>query len=282
MVLTEGMDEGTEVVTIPKAVIPKEHGAWAVLLVPMFVGAAVAEGWTWNFVLLVLAALFMFLSYVPAQGVLRHYFVNTQTEERFRQNAFWSGAYLVAGMSFAVPLLAQGYLLLLVPGFTGMAAFLAHFFLTRRFPKTIPGDLLAVCGLTLTAPAAYYVGTGVLDGTAALLWLFNVLFFGSSVFYVHMKIRATSSKNAEMGIPDKISIGGLNIIYHVVVIAVVVAMSLLYQSLQFAAIAFLPMALHAMYGTYALSRRVQFKKLGFILLGQSVLFGILLLGVVRW
>lgn len=276
------MDEGTEVVTIPKAVIPKEHGAWAVLLVPMFVGAAVAEGWTWNFVLLVLAALFMVLGYVPAQGVLRHYFVNPQVKEKFRQNVFWAGAYLVAGMSFAIPLLVQGYLLLLVPGFAGMATFLAHFHLTRRFPKTIPADLLAVCGLTLTGPAAYYIGTGLLDGTAALLWLFNVLFFGSSVFYVHMKIRASSSKDGAMGIPDKISIGRLNIIYHVVVIALVVAMSLYHPTLQFAVIAFLPMVLHALYGTYNLSRRVQFKRLGFILLGQSVLFGILLSGVVRW
>jgi hypothetical protein len=42
---------------------------------------------------------------------------------------------------------------------------------TRLEERTIAGESLAICGLTLTAPAAYYVASGRWDGTALWLWL---------------------------------------------------------------------------------------------------------------
>jgi hypothetical protein len=46
-------------------------------------------------------------------------------------------------------------------------------------------QLVAVAGLTLTAPAAWYVATGRLDYR---LWVLNVLYFAGGVFYVKMHI----------------------------------------------------------------------------------------------
>lgn len=281
MAFTKGKGEGAHVVNFPKPIMPKEHGAWAVLFVPLFAGASIAGVRSPNFILLALSAFCVFMSYVPVQILLRHVFVNPQRGEKLRQAAFWSAVYLLPGISALIPVLTQEYPLLLVIGAVAVAAFLAHFILTRHHPGAISGDLLAVCGLTITAPAAYYVGTGAVDGKALMLWLYSSLFFGSSVFYVHMKIHAATLKRTEMRIADRLSLGKFNLLYHTGVIALLVAMSIYRQSMPFAVLAFVPMALHALYGTFTLSSRVRFKKLGFLLLGQSMMFGVLLWSIVR-
>lgn len=38
------------------------------------------------------------------------------------------------------------------------------------------------------------------------------------VFYVHMKLRATSSRKSELTLSDKLSMGKLNVVYHVAVV----------------------------------------------------------------
>jgi hypothetical protein len=262
--------------SIPTPIIPREHGAWAVLIVPMILAAAATGAWTVNVLLFVLSVLAVFLGYVPAQIVLRHHLVTPQSGERLRQARFWSCAYIGGGAVLALPLLVQGYVLLPAIGAAGMAALLANFLLTRRAPKTLASDLVAVLGLSLTGPGAYYVGTGVLDERAAMLWLLNFLFFGSSVFYVHMKLRAASAKKPALSPAEKLAIGKYNLFYHAVVIGLVAALVLYHRTSTITAIAFIPMALHAVYGTYTLSSRVRFKTLGFLLLGQSLLFALVL------
>ncbi len=263
-------------VSIPKIIVPKEHGAWAVLFVPMLVGAGVGGAVTPNFLLLALSALSVFMSYVPVHTILRHYIVAPQQQDKLDQAWFWATAYFLFGVLFMIPLLVQGYLLLLVIGIVGAISFLGNFVFTRRYPKTIPGDLMAVFGLSLSAPCSYYVVRGTLDGHAVVLWLLNFLFFGCSVFYVHMKIAAATSRKTEIQTREKISLGWLNVMYHVGVVAVVVVLAIYERTNSFALITFVPMAVHAIYGTYKLSNRVAFRNLGFILLAQSMIFGVIL------
>jgi hypothetical protein len=262
-------------VSFSQPILPKEHGAWAVLFVPMTVGASIAGTFTTDVLLLALSAFGLFMSYVPVHIILRHFFVTPQSEEKLRQAWFWSTVYISIGVAFMIPLLMKGLWSLVGIGALGLISFFGNFFLTRRYPKTILSDLLAVFGLSLSGPCAYYVVAGILDKNAFVLWLLNFLFFGCSVFYVHMKIRAVSLNKPEFAVDDKLAFGRLNILYHVAVIALVVVLALYEHTKLFTALAFIPMAAHAVYGTYKLSSRVKFKNLGLLLLGQSVLFGVL-------
>ncbi len=262
--------------TIAKPIIPKEHGGWAVLYVPMAVGAAIAGGLTLNVLLLALSALGVFLSYSPVHMILRHRYVTPLPKEKLRNAVFWSGVYLAFGTVFMGPLLAQGYWLLPVIGFVGAAAFFGNFLLTRRASKTIPSDIVAVFGLSLSALCSYYVVTGQITLEAVIVWLLNLLFFWSSVFYVHMKIRASARKEPPRDVSERLSLGALNILYHVVVVSIVVGLAFYRITTLYIVLAFVPMLLHALYGTYKLSRRVKFQRLGFLLLAQSILFGLLL------
>jgi hypothetical protein len=150
-----------------------------------------------------------------------------------------------------------------------------------RGPKTIAGDLVAVVGMTLGAPAGYYLSTSSLDLDALSLWLLNILFFGSTVVYVHMKIRARSTSRSELSWAEKFSLGKLNLAYHVVVVAAVLLLVLMYFTPELALIAFVPMIVHALIGTMKLSGNTSFRRLGFILLVHSAIFGILL-SIIVW
>jgi hypothetical protein len=262
--------------TIPSPIIPREHGAWAVLVVPMLLGAAAAGAWTLEVLLCSLAALIIFLGYVPVQIVLRHHLSTPQEKGQLYRARFWSCAYVGTGLLLAMPLLVRGYALLYMFGAIGIASLLTNFLLTRRSPKTITSDLVAVLGLTLTGPGAYYVSTGMLDERAAVLWLLNLLFFGCSVFYVHMKLAAASARKPELSATERLSIGKYNILYHVVVVGLVGLLVLNHRTSSIAVIAFIPMAIHALVGTYTLSRRVRFRTVGYLLLGQSLLFALVL------
>jgi len=260
----------------PPPVITKEHGSWAVLFVPMLVNACVAGRWSIDFILVGLAALGAFLSYVPAQVLLRHYSGVPQRVEKLRQAKFWVTAYLCLTIGFVVPLLLEGYVFLLVIGSAGAVFFFCNFFFVKHYSKMIATDLIAVAGLTLSGPSVYYVLTGTLDRAAVSLYVLSFLFFGCSVFYVHMKIQFSASKKAGMAWRESLKFGKLNLLYFAAVVSIVAILAVSHFTSIIALVAFVPMIAHGVYGTVNLSSRVHFKNLGFLLLGQSILFGTLL------
>jgi len=264
------------VVRIPEPIITREHGSWAVLFVPIIVGAAVPGVCTLHVALLTTSALGLFLSYVPLQMLLRELGGARLDAERLRASRFWAAIYVGVAIAFFIPLLLEGYWQLVLIAGGAAIFFLTNFSLTRFFEKSILSDLAAVAGLTLGAPGSYYVATGLIDLTAGMLWIMNFLFFGSGVFYVYMKIRAAGVRKPELTWADKLSLGKLNLIYHFVVVSILIVMTAQHSTPQLALVAFVPMMIHAIYGTLKLSSRVRFRQLGFLLLAQSALFGFLL------
>lgn len=259
---------------IPPPAIPKEHGAWAVLFVPMLIGASVAGEFTLNVLFLAFASLGVFLSYVPAQTLLREWFIASPAPERVRAAKFWAVGYLGAAALFMLPLFFQNLWWLLGIGTLSIIAFLANFVLTRHYSKTVLSDLISVVGLTLSAPAAYYTVAGKLDQTAVMLWLMNFLFFGSGIVYVHTKLRA-AVKRPDLPLYEKLRLGKLNLLYHFAVLAIVGILAVKNFTPLFAVVAFVPMTIHAIYGTLKLSNTVRFKNLGLILLAHALIFALL-------
>jgi hypothetical protein len=58
----------------------------------------------------------------------------------------------------------------------------------RLEERTVLGESLAIIGLTMTAPAAYYVARGSWSSVAGWLWALSALYFASSVFYVKLRV----------------------------------------------------------------------------------------------
>jgi hypothetical protein len=258
----------------PKPIITKEHGTWAMLLVPMAVAATTAGTFSVNAAFLVVSALGVFLSFVPLNSLMDEYTSNSHPE-RFLENALWCVIYLAVGVGAVLPLIRDGFWMIVPLGSTAGFMFFTHFLLTRSLQKSIVTDIVAVAGLALSAPAMYYVLTRSLDIHAWILFVINFLFFSSSVVYVHLKIRVTRGKKSDLTLSEKLAAGRLNLAYHAFVIAVVAALSLYRLTPATAVLAFVPMTIHAFYGTYRLSSRVSFSRLGFALLAHSIGFTLL-------
>jgi len=254
------------------SMLPKEHGAWAVFFLPMAVGTVITGDPSANLLLLFFSSTGCFLTYQPLQVLYRH----AASDEKLHAARIWSLLFLSWAAIPTLFLLIQGFWLLLPIGALAAASFLVTFSIIHNRPKSIISDLEAVVGLTLTAPAAMYVLSGSLQWDAVLVWMLTALFFGSSVFYVHMKIRAFGLKKKMLTWRERFLIGYLNILYHLAVLVILITLVHTRYTPALAFVAFVPVSLHAFIGTARLSSRVGFKKLGFLLLGQSLLFAILI------
>jgi hypothetical protein len=265
---------------IPPVILPREHGAWAVLIVPALSASILTQSVSVNFFLLVLSTLLVFMSHSPLHVVLREFSDTPNQREKYVQARFWATAYLALAFAFILPVLLRGYQSLIPLGLLALAALAANYFLTGTAPRTIPGDLAAVIGLTLSGPAAYYVLRGAFDGQSFILWIFNFIFFGNCVFYVHTKMKASATKKSVLSFQEKLHLGKYLIAYNVLAASVLLYLFLDHVTPEYSLLAFVPMSTQSILGTLKLSGKVRFRNLGYALLGQAVLFAILL-GMLR-
>jgi hypothetical protein len=248
--------------------ITREHGAWVIILIPVILAGVRGGTWFPGLLLLCISSLAVFMSYVPVQTLLRR----SGPAER-RRALVWVGAFLSIGVASALPLVVEGRPLLLLFGAAGVGMFFLNFFLTRRVPRTPLSDLVAVGGLTLTGPAGLYVVSGSAGSDAFLLWLICFLFFGGTVFHVHMRIAARGRNGQVLTCGDRLHLGRSNLFYQGIVVASIGTLALTGVVPWLTVGAFAPMTIQAATGMCRLNRWIRFKNLGLLLLFQSVAFG---------
>src|SRR5262245_31049473 len=159
--------------------LPKEHGAWVMLYVPFVLGAAVAGSVNWPVLLLLLSATAVFIS---RESLLVYWRARARGRDAAevgrtlllylaRAAAFGSPLFFAFKLLWLIPLGLAGAVLLLINGKQA----------TRMEERSTSGEIMAIGGLTMTAPAAYYAASGQWDMTALWLWLLSALYMASSV-----------------------------------------------------------------------------------------------------
>jgi len=236
--------EKRPVLASPKPPMPREHGAWGILLIPFATAVGVAGVWNLPVALLLVSILCF---YVARTSFLK-------------LNYRWTAILLAGCAACTLPLLLVWKLWWLA-AFGVVAAPLAF----RKTERSITVQLLAVAGLTLTAPAAWYAATGKLELTALQLWLLNVLYFAGGVFYVRMHVAAAIARRA-----DKLRQGAATIIYHGV-LAVVAAFW------RPVGLAFVPAIARAFVGVARLSPVLRIKRLGWTEVAYSITFAVVVI-----
>jgi hypothetical protein len=183
-----------------KPPLPKEHGSWAMLIVPLLVGLILAPAWHWRALALLVAAFGFFLMRYPL-AIL----VKTRKRTNIDKTYLWHWAAIygsIAALSGNWLILAHGLWWLLAIGIMGGLLIGFHLWLvTRRQEMSMMGELSAIFGLALGAPLAYYVASSQFDDTAILLWLINALYFGGTVFYIKHKVR----RQPRLAVPVQLS-----------------------------------------------------------------------------
>ena len=174
-------------------ILPREHGAWGLLLVPMITGAGVAfrqASHIFPLILLLTAALALFWLRTPLESLLGTSAMRAQTLEE--SHTLRSAIVLlagVAGVALAALLWAGRNPDLWPLGGAVAVAFIAQAVLKKLGRRTrMLSEMVGTIGLTASAPAAYYVITGEFNTTAWMLWLANILFAGDQIHYVQLRL----------------------------------------------------------------------------------------------
>ena len=174
-------------------IIPREHGAWGLLLVPLVTGAGVALRESFHVVpvlVLLTAALALFWLRTPLESLFGTSAMHAQTKDE-RQAVF----AMIAGLG-AIALASLGALLwggrnpyLWGIGTVAVIAFAAQAVLKKLSRSTrMVSEIVGTIGLTAAAPAAYYVISGQFNVTAWMVWVANLLFAGDQIHYVQLRI----------------------------------------------------------------------------------------------
>lgn len=235
--------------------IPKEHGAWAMLMVPLMLGA-VLNGITWLHLPLFIAVLFFYLSSFSLLMIVRN-----KTLSGFYQK--WLLIYLLLALGMAaIPLYYYPQLVLLAVFLLPCLGLNLYFARIRR-ERSLMNDFIAIAGLSVGAVASGYLGYGSWTGELLLVWLLCVLFFMGSVFFVKSMLREKNNRGFRY----------LSWVYHLVVVTVV------YLNLGIlASSAFLPSLLRAL---TLVGRTLTPVQIGLVEIVNSLFFTIMVVALLK-
>jgi YwiC-like protein len=264
-------------------VIPREHGAWGLLLVPLVTGAcaglAVARNWV-PLAEFTVAALALFWMRTPVESALG-------TSPMRAQSASESNRLLVAiaalgsvAMACITALLWNGAdrgLLLL--GVVAAIAFAAQA-LVKRLGRSarMPAQMIGALGLTAAAPAAWYVVTGQLDARAFGLWLANWICAGNQVHFVQLRIHSARA----VSLREKFLRGRWFFFGQLAMIAALLFAWRAHLLPGLAMVAFLPLLVRGFLWFKSGAQSLMVKRLGWTELAHGVTFGLLLIAAYRW
>ncbi len=258
-------------------VVPREHGAWGMMLVPLATGSVVAARTAVNgaaLIILFVAAVSLFWLRTPLESWLGTSPIKAKTEQ---ERPFVLRVILGVGLLAAVcvaSLFWNGHNCgLLIIGSIAALAFAIQA-VVKRLGRNgrMPAQMIGAIGLTSTAAAAYYVATGRLDRTAIALWLANWLFAADQIHFVQVRIHSSRAETFN----QKLQPGLGFLMGQIGLIGAIFAACRFGFFPAAIAIAFLPILLR---GTIWFARGRQplnVHKLGYSELAQALLFSALL------
>ncbi len=263
--------------------VPREHGAWGMLLLPLVTGAVVGlmrGGQAGPLMVFAAAAMTLFWLRTPLESWLGTTPLRAQTAAERRTVLALVLFLSVLAVVMLAALFQGGRNLSLLPlGVAAALAFVAQAILKKlnrrlRMAAQVAGAL----GLTATAPAAYCVVTGRFDLTAAALWLANWLFAGDQIHFVQLRIHAARAQ----GVGERLHRGRIFLAGQIGLAAVLVIAARLGFLPWLVLLAFVPVFLRGMAWFLRATQPLAVRRLGWSELAQSVAFGVLLIAAFRW
>lgn len=246
--------------------LPKEHGAWAMLYVPLVAGASVAGSLSWRVALIALAATFIFVARESILAWWRARRRGGDNRESFRALL----VYLGLAAASAAPLILVSRLYWLAP--LGLASLLLLAVNAeqgaRREDRTVAGEMIAILGLTLTAPTAYYVARQDWDAAALWLWALCALYFASSVFYVKLRVYWLNRRKAEARRQALVRCA----LYHSFLLAALLVLAFTGSLNLFALVAFAPVLARTFWQLIKPATQLNLRRIGVLEIIYSVVF----------
>jgi len=257
-------------------VLPREHGAWGILLVPLVTGATVGllrGGALFPVLLFLLASISLFCLRTPVEAVVgtSAQRIGTPAERRLVMVAVVSYA-AVASIALAVLLWDGSNPRLLLLGAIAASSFGAQALLRKLGRATrLASQMVGLVGLTSTSAGAYYVSTGRLGTTAWMIWAANWLFAANQVHMVQLRIH-----NAKVvGFSQRLARGWKFLAGEILTVMLLVVFFYLRLLPKMSVIAFHPMLLRGAAWFFKKPRPLRIHRLGWMELGFGLIFGVM-------
>jgi hypothetical protein len=246
--------------------LPREHGAWVMLYVPLVMGTMVAHGPRRPILWLSVAVTFLFIA---RESFLAWWRARRRDQEAIRARRLML-VYLCLAFAFGAPLVLLDRLFGLIPlAIVAFGLLLVNAEqVVQREDRTITGEVLAILGLTMTAPAAHYVIRGRWEAMALGLWGASALYFVSSVFYVKLRMAAAHGRSLEQRERARRQCA----LYHSFLIAALLGLVLTHRLGVFLTIAFAPALGRAFWHVVQPAERVNLRRVGIAEIFNALVF----------
>ncbi|KAF0816888.1 MULTISPECIES: YwiC-like family protein [unclassified Cytobacillus] len=169
-----------------KLFMPKQHGAWAMLILPFWLGAA-ASDIIWSHIPFFLGWILLYLATYPGLLLFKR--------KRMALYAKWTAIYLLpAILLLLIPLLDRPSIiifgLLMIPFFIINALYSS-----KNRDRALGNDFSAICAFSIAGLASSYLPHGEISMMAWTVFTASILFFAGSTFYVKSMIREKKNRS---------------------------------------------------------------------------------------
>lgn len=255
-------------------IAPREHGAWGLLLVPLATGGATGllGGNGLPLIPFTVAALALFWLRTPVESWLGTGLLRVQTRHERHSVGITILTLVGLAASALASLLWQGRnRRLLLLGVVAIFAFVVQGLLRKLGWRTrMLAQIVGTFGLTVTAPAAYYLVTGQLNREAWALWMANLLFAGNQIHFVQLRIHSAKVSRWSQKFER-----GRSFLVGEVLMATVLMFAWRFHLLSgLAILAFLPILVRGIAWFFERQKSLVVRRLGWTELVHAVVFGI--------
>lgn len=163
-----------------KLIIPKQHGAWGMLLIPFVLGILIGK-WTWYHIPLFLAWLFVYLATYPLLMYVK------QPRKKGYLQCFFT--YLSVTCVCAIIALFYEwrivfFSIIMIPFF-----FINIYFSSQKNERALLSDICAILLFCIGGIISYYFTMKTVDKNIFMIVNISFLYFIGSTFYVKTMIR---------------------------------------------------------------------------------------------
>ena len=227
-----------------KWMIPTQHGAWSMLILPFVLGGTVG-GWVWTHVPFAIAWLFV---YMGTFFLFQYIKQRKKSRELLRTVIIY---LMIATLSITPVLWMQWSLIWFA--FAMIPFGLANaYFAKIKDERNVWNDVSAVTSFCIGGMASYYHGAHVVDETIAWVFVLPYLYFLGSIFFVKTMIREKKS----------IAYRNLSWGYHMLLIVVFIALGYPLLALVYA-----PSLIRAI---WFYGKKIPIMKIGIVEIANSV------------
>lgn len=169
--------------------LPQDHGSWVFILSPLLTGIFAGQEFSFASLLLVIAAMSAFMMRQPLTVTVKA-LSGRRPKTDLPAAWFWVLVYGVIAAVALIGLILSGFGTLLYLAVPGAPVFAWHLWLvSRRAERRQAGiEVIATGVLSLTAPAAYWVGMGGYNPQGWWLWVFTWLQSAASIVYAYLRL----------------------------------------------------------------------------------------------